>query len=183
MSLNLEARARSEVYLIAPLVSDQMSPSRIQESLVQLFGLGMADDSENLLDISTEDGTPRVFRYNLQSIIVGAIAIVGGSFAGFWGAVVALAGLWELWGFRESLSPSACVIVWVLSEAGKAGIKVEDLESKFHILRAQLFANPEMPGEFVASLLDLERQEIIAREPSHVLLKEVHFVSPVLWST
>jgi hypothetical protein len=143
-----------------------------------LIDLGLSEESEGLLELSTKDSVPAVYRYDIKSIIIGSISLIGSAYAGFWGAVIALAGLWEIWGFRESLPPSACAIVWLLSEARGSELEAEELEIGFGSFRSLFFNSPELAGEFGASMIDLEKQGIVQRRGTRVLLQERYFFNP-----
>lgn len=151
-------------------------PSLDAPTITRIIGQGCSDEVEGLLEIRFDGENPRVIRYELKSIIIGAVTLIGGLQAGFLGAVLALAGLWELWGLREHLSPSACLIVWLLAQSEGSTLNYNDLEHQFQTAYTELFDRAPISTEFASIVVGLEEREILSRQGSVVVLSELFFV-------
>jgi hypothetical protein len=172
---SLVARVELELSEMMNQVPGLPAFSDVRGVIVPGLELGLPSQAEGLLDIAVRNGVPAVVRYDLKSIVLGIVDLVVSLHAGFVGAVVALAGLWELSDSRERLKPAQCVLVSALAQSGD--LRVQELEAGFLRDYSAIMGRSPLMGEFAAELTELERRELIDVSGGWVSLRETCFVS------
>ncbi|MEA2338270.1 MAG: hypothetical protein QOE82_2277 [Thermoanaerobaculia bacterium] len=149
-------------------------------TIVAAWRLGLSDEDEHLLDVVDDGSEPIVTRYNLWIAATGIAQIVGGLTAGFWGAMVALAGVFALKNARTRLSPALAIIVAHLAHEPERRSSVTDAFANFREETGRLLNAVGSAAEFDAAVLILREEEIVQRFGDYLQLVERCAVNAIL---